>query len=110
MVKKCIEVNFEEKEFCEWANSVEQWDMFVAENVEQTHFYYKLNESDQEDEPTGIPKQSGESWTLMQASGQKHAERIRKLNMVKKTEAFDERYEETRVEREDRLNEASKRR
>ena len=46
----------------------------------------------------------------MQTEGQKHVDRIRKLNMIKKNEAFEERYEETREEREERLNEADKKR
>lgn len=73
--------------------------------------YKKLADSDDDDAILGnVSNKLGEKWTMMQTDGQKHAERIRKLNNVKKNEAFEERYEETREDREERITEADKKR
>jgi len=37
---------------------------------------------------------------LNKTEGEKHTNRIKKLNALKRNEAFDERYEETKEERE----------
>ena len=50
------------------------------------------------------------NWSIKITDGEKHSFRIKKLNAVKRNEAFDEKYEETREEREERQVLADKKR
>jgi len=56
-----------------------------------------------------MQKDEGE-WSIQKTEGQKHNQRIRKLCAVKRNEAFEEKYEETREEREIRQHEADRKR
>ena len=42
-------------------------------------------------------------WTIDKTKGEKHTGRIKKLNALKRNEAFDELYEESKEIREERL-------
>jgi hypothetical protein len=44
----------------------------------------------------------GSDWSIKITDGEKHCHRIKKLNAVRRNEAFEEKYEESREEREER--------
>jgi len=49
-------------------------------------------------------------WNMDKTKGEKHQTRIKMLNATKRNEQFDELYEESREDREDRLSLAEKKR
>lgn len=55
-------------------------------------------------------KKEDGTWIIQKTEGQKHFQRSRKLCSVKKSEAFEEKYEDTREEREQRQHEADRKR
>ena len=86
-----------------------RWDQFKADHVEKykardfTNFTQRKKSDSSiisEDEPA---KQTfSEGWNIKETDGEKHSKRIKVLNAKKRNEQFDEKYEESKEEREER--------
>ena len=70
----------------------------------------KLRTENQSDPDDIESDKSGGDWCIQQTEGQKHSTRIKILNAVKRNQNFDEKYEETREDREARQSVADKKR
>lgn len=109
--EKCIEVNFEEDQYQKWIQQIVNWDQFVADNVVGAKRDDKIRAKRDSKSPsinsepeTADTKKKSRSlgWSLQQTEGEKRSGRIGKLKAAKRSEAFDEKYEESKEEREER--------
>lgn len=109
--EKCIELKFDEEAYQNWIRQVEYWDQFVADNVVGAKRDDKKRKdsrspSDGSEPDTADTKKTPKSiqpgWSLHQTEGEKRSGRIIKLKAAKRSEAFDEKYEESKEEREER--------
>ena len=93
IIDKCIQLDCDEQKYNKWFENLKSQDVFISEHnpVNQIRKQYSGNSH----LPVG-------DWSIKITDGEKHSHRIKKLNAVKRNEAFDEKYEESREEREER--------